>query len=354
MPEAIVREATVTDDRELQRLQARCPQGAGVVVSTVNTPDFFARSRVYESARVLVASSGDRILGSAAYAVRPALVRGRARRIAHVFQVFTAPELRRSGVARLLLEEVRQRTEEDGVAFSYGLVMEGNRPSFGLVERLGFQHHRASALWVLPVFRKIPLQTHGRIRPATRGELPEVAREVNRTWEGHELFEPSSAEALARRLDRTPGCSLGNLYVLEGSGKAGACLGFWDWSRVTRVTLLRLSTRMRATALLMRAAGCLRPGPTFPAPGAPMRQIMLTPVAFREGAALADLIRHVNNQALDAGIRQIFCVCDPASALAATLRPFRPIKTALHLYIQPGREEPPPRECPVYIDGIDL
>lgn len=44
-----IREATPDDNKELQELQAKCPQGKTLIVSTVNTPDFFARVKAYES-----------------------------------------------------------------------------------------------------------------------------------------------------------------------------------------------------------------------------------------------------------------------------------------------------------------
>ena len=50
-----VREATPDDNAELQELQAQCPMGTTLIVSTVNTPDFFARAKAYESCEVFVA-----------------------------------------------------------------------------------------------------------------------------------------------------------------------------------------------------------------------------------------------------------------------------------------------------------
>ena len=44
-----IREAMPDDNEELQRLQALCPQGTSLIVSTVNSPDFFAGVKAYES-----------------------------------------------------------------------------------------------------------------------------------------------------------------------------------------------------------------------------------------------------------------------------------------------------------------
>jgi hypothetical protein len=53
-----IREAVPEDNGELQELQAKCPQGTTLVASTVNTPDFFARAKAYESHKVFVACEG--------------------------------------------------------------------------------------------------------------------------------------------------------------------------------------------------------------------------------------------------------------------------------------------------------
>lgn len=55
----VIREATADDNSELQQLQAKCPQGTTLIVSTVDTPDFFARVKAYESYKVYVACLED-------------------------------------------------------------------------------------------------------------------------------------------------------------------------------------------------------------------------------------------------------------------------------------------------------
>jgi hypothetical protein len=56
-----IREATSDDNQKLQEFQAKCPQGKTLIVSIVNTPDFFARAKAYESYMVFVAHEENRI-----------------------------------------------------------------------------------------------------------------------------------------------------------------------------------------------------------------------------------------------------------------------------------------------------
>ena len=44
-----IREAIPEDNDKLEELQSKCPQGTNLIVSVVNTPDFFGRAKAYES-----------------------------------------------------------------------------------------------------------------------------------------------------------------------------------------------------------------------------------------------------------------------------------------------------------------
>ena len=87
-----IRDATIEDNQELQELQAKCPQGKTLIVSLVNTPDFFARAKAYGSYKVYVAYEDNQIIGSAACGMCKALINGDIRRVGYEFQYFTSPD----------------------------------------------------------------------------------------------------------------------------------------------------------------------------------------------------------------------------------------------------------------------
>ena len=181
---------------------AAAPQGRSLVVSTVNVPDFFSRVRCYESSRVFNAYEGDRIIGSAACAIRAGVVGGRSVRVGYEFQYFTAPDSRRRGVASSLRRAVESHLIERGVALSYALIMEGNssiapRRRRGIPSTPQAPHavaggHRREGRSPLPQH-----QTCDAARPGRRGRF------LNRTWGGHDLFEPTSSASLAAQIERT-------------------------------------------------------------------------------------------------------------------------------------------------------
>jgi N-acetylglutamate synthase-like GNAT family acetyltransferase len=346
-----IREAVLKDNDELQELQAKCPQGTTLVVSTVNTPDFFARAKVYESYKVFVACEGNRIIGSAACALRNAIVNGKISRIGYIFQAFTAPDARRKGVATRLLQQREDYLRKQGAVLVYTLIMESNLPSMKYVENQGFNLHRTLVMPALVIRKEIRLSSMGRIRPITSRDLATVAELLNETWQGFEFYESTSAEALAQFINRTPAYSFDSLLVLEDRGEVLACLGFWDWSQVMRITVKALSLKMQMIGFVLTT---LRILPEFLKPGDIMKQIMLTPIGFKDSSHLAVLVRYLNNQALLSGIQQIFCICERGHMLLRSMKGFIRVNTAMHLYVKRLHQNISLSNKPVFIDGIDI
>lgn len=346
-----IREAVPSDNHELQAVQARCPQGTSLVVSAVNKPDFFARARAYETSRVLVACENDRIIGSAACALRKAVVSDEPAVVGYLFQAFVAPEHRRKGVASQLLRERENYLAEQGVDLIYTLIMDGNIPSMKYVESKGYDLKRSVVMPGLAAKQEMEVPLVGTIRPASASDLEAVSELMNDTWEGFQLYEPASSTSLDRFIARTPAFSIDNLLVLEADGAILSCLGFWDWSQVMEVKVIALSWRMKLTGWLLVTGRVL---PTFPSAGDILNQMMLTTIGFREPHHLAPLVRHVNNLALDRGIQQIFCICERGHGLLRSTRGFTKVDTTIHVYTKSLNPALQFGGQPVYIDGIDM
>jgi len=346
-----IREATPNDNEELQRLQAQCPQGTSLIVSTVNTPDFFARAKAYESYKVYAACEGDTIIASHACALRNALVNGKLSRVGYSFQTFVHPNHRKKNLAKRLLQHMDDHLIQNGAVLVYGLIMEKNLPSIKLVESLGFRLQRKLVMPGLAIRKKIALQSREKIRSAGSEDLANVAELLNETWKNHELYEPVSAESLARFISRTSGFSMENLLVLEDKGKILACLGFWDWSQVMKLTLKALSLKFKIIGRLLFITRVL---PRVLKPGDQLNQIMLTLIGYKEPSHLAILIRYINNYAFKRDIKQIFCICQRNHTMLNSLKRFIRISTNIDLYIKPLKENFMLNKDPVFVDGIDM
>lgn len=349
-----IREATQNDNEELQQLQARCPQGTTLIVSTVNTPDFFARVKAYSDYKVYVAVEDSRIVGSTACALRSAIVSGTEEKVGHVFQAFVDPNYRGRRIAGQMHQAREEYLRQKGAVLGYSLILEGNLPSMRYISREGFRRHRTMVMPGLAVFKEMPIESGYEIRTVAEDDLPAVASLINETWQDCELYEPKSVEGMVQFITRTPGYDFNNLFLIKEHGDILACLGFWDWSQVSRITVEKLSTKMKLTKLFADLAHLFRPMPGVPGTGELLKQIMLTPIAFKHPEYLAVLLRHINNLALHKSIGYIYCVCERGHPLLSAMRGFARIDTAIHVYIKYLQENTILGDKPLFIDGIDL
>jgi len=349
-----IREAGPDDNEELKALQLKCPQGEKIILSVVNTPDFFARTKAYQSSNVLVALDGGRIVGSTAIALRNAVVNGEISRIGYGFQAFVAPEYRRKGILNRLAQQAEDFSIQQGIVLMYCLIIENNLPAMRLFEHRGYKLHKKLIVAGLPVFKKMTVSDYVNVRPAVPEDLPAVAEILNATWQGFEMYEPTSAEALNQFVSRTPGYNFDNLLVLLDGEEVQASLGYWDWSKIIRVRISALSLKIRLIGLIVRAAGLFRPMPEPLKPGDLLNQIILSPIGFKDPAHFATLLRHVNNRALQMGIKQIFCIGEPDSEMQKNMKGFIRINTTYNLYVKAFKQDSLRSDKPVYVDGIDL
>jgi hypothetical protein len=200
----------------------------------------------------------------------------------------------------------------------------------------------------------MPSQSKGHIRPLQPGDLAAVAELLNRTWKAFDLYEPVSADALADLIERVPAYDFENVQVLEEHGEIAACLGSWDWSQIACITVQSLNPRMRLIRLGLSMIRPIRPTLQLPRPGDPLRQMVLTPIGYKDPKHLGTLLVHLNNQALKAGIGQIFCICEHDSSLLNSMTGFIRLDTRMHLYVKALVPDLSIGERPVFVDGIDL
>ncbi len=349
-----IRKATPKDNDELKALQAQCPMGTSLIFTTANTPDFFARAKAYPSYQVYAACQHERIIASAACAIRDATINGRACRVGYEFQYFSSPHHRKKGAARELHQHIQTHLAQNDVALSYLITTADNVPAIKLFTGQGFYHHRTLVIPNLLVYKHMDVPAGGKIRPATPQDLAPVAALLNETWQGHNLYAPTSAEALDRFIQRVPAYNLDDLLILQERGEIVACLGFWDWSKITHITVQTLDLKLRILRRLLDLARIFRPMPRVVPPGSSLKQWAVTPMAFKTPAHLATLLRYANNQALERGIEQIVCIGEQGHRLFQGAKGFFRADVTAHLYVQALQPDIVLGDAPIFMDGIDL
>jgi hypothetical protein len=234
------------------------------------------------------------------------------------------------------------------------LVIEGNLPAKGLFKSLGFNLHRTLTMPGLAIYKKMNMAHQGTIRQIGSEEWSKLSDLLNDTWRDYDLVEPTSAETLTQFVNRTPAYNLNNLFVVEDHGEILACLGFWDWGQIMKITLKARSLKMQGIGFLLNISRNFRSLPRIPKVGDTLKQWWLTPIGFKDPKDLAILLRYLNNLALKRGIEQIFCICEHNHPLLTAMKGFIHVDTAMHLYVKPFQQELSMGVRPVFINGIDL
>jgi len=206
----------------------------------------------------------------------------------------------------------------------------------------------------LPIYKERDVSPKGNIRSLVPKDLAAVTNLLNETWGAYNLYESTSVETLTSFVNRTPAYNFRNLFVFEDHGEILACLGFWDWGQIMKITMKARSLKMKMMGSLLDIIRLFWSMPRIPKVGDTLKQWCLTPIGFRNPDHLAVLIRYVNNLALHKGIEQIFCIGERDHALLTTMKGFIHVDTAMHLYVKPFQQDVTMGDRLVFINGIDL
>lgn len=347
-----IRPARPEDGAELQALQARCPMGEGLVLRGVNEPDFFARAKAYSSYRVLCAELSGRLVGSCACAPKAGTVAGATARVGYQFQYFVDPEARRAGIAAKLLAEADRHLEEQGCAFSYAYVLDGNHAMRSRLEKSGYRALCAVSVYYVSAIRVRPVPQG--IRPLRESDLDAAAKLLNRSWEGHDLFEVQSGAKLAERLSRTPGHGLEQVLVLERDGELRALLGYWRLDAVTSFSVIAQDRKLRLLSHAFDLGRLILPLPRVPRPGEKLHQWCLTPLAFTEVDDLAALVRAAANRAFAERVDLLALLAAPGSPAVRALRGLLRVGIGHQMFGRALCGAPLPSLDRLYVDGADL
>jgi hypothetical protein len=154
-----------------------------------------------------------------------------------------------------------------------------------------------------------------------------------------------------------PGFSLENVYLSDHDDDVKACLGYWDYDKVMRMTVQRMNWRLRITALTARLLGAVTEMPKIPNPSEALRQYYLVPAAAKDPESLAELIKQVNNIALEDRVNFISLPLDPQNPMLESFSRFRHVRVKMHFLAKPlttKAELSAMSQRKLYIDVLDI
>ena len=83
--------------------------------------------------------------------------------------------------------------------------------------------HRSLVMPGIAVLKEVQVPGRENIRAISPGDLEAVARLLNETWRGHDLFEPTSVASLAGQIEQIAALDYSDVLVFEDQGRILAC-----------------------------------------------------------------------------------------------------------------------------------
>ncbi|MGY5860684.1 MAG: GNAT family N-acetyltransferase [Candidatus Thorarchaeota archaeon] len=332
-----IRDAVETDDAMLIELQKRCPMGSSLILQLDSSPSFFNRSKHQTENHVVVAMEDRSIVGSGSCAIMEKRVNEKILRTAYNYNLMVDPSHRRKGIAALLGDRREEIAVERNCDLVFCQITEGNIASTRLQEKRGFMHVKDSTSYLVMVYKRQKLSTNGEIRSAEKEDFPRIVDLINNTHSEYDLYKPLKIDEFSELLEKRAYYDLCNIIVYETEGKVEACLGYWDYNKVIKMTVIQLSRRNQFMDYLLAFLGIFTKMPRIPNSGQLMTQYFLQDIGFTKPEYLTELVRHLNNMALENNI-QFLTMLGVEAPISDVLSKFMNATSTEHIYAKPLKD----------------
>jgi GNAT superfamily N-acetyltransferase len=335
----LIREATEDDNDVLNELQKKCPMGTSLVLGADSSPDYFARSRPFRDWQVSVAVENRAIVGSAAFAVKDTYVEGRQIKTAYEYGFMVDPLHRRKGIAKKLQKHIEQMALDNNVDLLHLDIIEDNTPSINLFSKMGFNKVRDCTTFSLMPYKKHKTAPEANVRSMDETDVDVVTDLINETYRDYDFFAPYHPDDLLELVKRMPHFDFHNILLLEDNEGIKACLGYWEYNKVRRYIVQKLSWKLKALTDLIRLVGLFVRMPHIPRLGEALLSYNLVIMAYRKPESLTELIRNVVNIALENKINLIHVMVDLRNPAAAVLSQFTHSRMKLYFFTKWLKQE---------------
>jgi GNAT superfamily N-acetyltransferase len=215
------------------------------------SPDFFARHRLQEDHRIVVAELDGEIVGVEAAAVHEMRVGGTPRRMTYINHSRIRPDAQGHGVAAAVSAELMAWGRDRGAEGPYWYISPANARSI----RFG---GRGGGRWPADVILRTldgSAVDAAAAAPLEAGRMDEAIALINATHEGKDLYVPHTGVSFARRLSHDPGqYGATHLRGVVAGGRLVAVAGAWDsgrcMARIQRNTRSGVTTTSRTVSIV--------------------------------------------------------------------------------------------------------
>jgi len=347
-----IRVADDADNAELLNLEKMCPQGTSLVLQFDRSPDFFLRSRVYDDYNVYVAEEEGKIVGTVGAALKEFNMGGEVVKGVYIYDLRVHPTFRGRGIGSKLVQQVM--AEENEADLAYGHIIEENYPSIALFKRLGFENIHNHMLLNVPLYKRQE-QTASKIRKMTTDDVPSIVDLTNDHYRNHDFFAPLNVDNFLNRTRQLTDYGFQGTQVVEVKNRVVACAGLWDYSRILRASVLRITAKLKMLTYVLRFANLFTSTMKLPSVGEFFRLMYVTDFAFTgETDLVRELIKHCLSLSYSCGCNFLSFPLDSLSPAIPLIAKYRPIRTLSHIYAKSLKEKALSTQRMVYVDAMDL
>jgi ribosomal protein S18 acetylase RimI-like enzyme len=347
-----IRVADDADNAELLDLEKMCPQGTSLVLQFDRSPDFFLRSRVYDNYKIYVAEEEGKIVGTVGATLKEFNMGEEVVKGFYIYDLRVHPTFRGRGIgSKLVQQAVAEGNEAD---LAYGHIMEGNHPSIALFKRLGFQNIHDHMLLNVPLYKRQE-QTANKVRKMTRDDVPSVVDLINEHYRNHDFFAPLNIDNFLKRTRQLTDHGLQSTQIVEAENRIVACAGLWDYSRILRPSILRVTARLKMLTYILKFANLFTNTMKLPSVGEFFRLMYVTDLAFTEETdSVKELIKNCFSLSYCCGCNFLVFPLDPLDPAIPLIAKYRPTRILYHIYAKSLKEKILSTQRMIYVDAMDL
>lgn len=330
------------DNIAMLDIEKSCTQGNEKLAMAVDkSPDIIARYNLYDNWQIIVAEEEGKIVGWTGWTVKHDPIK--EEKYIYMVEMMIHPEFRRKGIATKLLLEAEKRIGEIGHGRIYGLIIDQNNASKGLVEKHGYSEKRKLKICALSPYKKFVIAPQFKIERINKNEIRDAVNLINDYNSGHEHFIPFTPEIFESYIKRIPAYGLENFWVVKDNGKIIACAGLWDCSVLQKMCYTKEPFMWKVMSGIFRFLSLFGKMPKIPAEGEYFKVHYIADHAFQQNRpdAMLNLIRHLNNVLFDMKRDFFGTQLDPADPLFEILKKFNPQIESLSVYAKTFERELP-------------
>jgi hypothetical protein len=198
-------------------------------------------------------------------------------------------------------------------------------------------------------------QIASKVRKMTEDDVPNVVDLINSQYHNYDFFAPLSIDDFLGRTRKLADYGFQGTWVLEFENQIVACAGLWDYSRILRTSVLRVTGKLKALTYILRFANLFKNTVKLPSIGEFFRLMYVTDFALTgEADPVRELIEHCLSLSYSCGCNFLVFPLDSSSPAIPLIAKYRPIRGSYHIYAKSLKERALRAHKMIYVDAIDL